>query len=312
MKLSWLSSGKKTGDAPDALNSAPARKPRNLLMATDLSSRSNNALARSLELAATHDAKLTVLHVLDEDLPAATQARVADAAKEEIQDCIAKTGRAESVDVSVEVIPGKDYQDILRTAEAKAADLIITGVHRNESGNRPISGTTMERVIRKGAWPVLVVCEDVKSAYQKLVIAVDFSAYSRFAIRNAVALAPKAEFYLVHAFMVPFAGFQSGQVIQQEIQEGHEKALANMIEEEMDTLIKSALDVPSDLQNRFHRIVRCGDINAVLTEEIKRLSPDLLVLGTHGRVGIAHAVLGSVAERFLNHPPCDVMAVKAW
>lgn len=312
MKMSWLSSGNKTEDATKASKTAPARKLNSLLMATDLSSRSTNALARSLELAATHEAKLTVLHVLDEDLPAATQDRVANAAREEIEDCISKIGRPESVNISVEAIAGKDYQDILRTAETKAADLIITGVHRNESGNRPISGTTMERVIRKGAWPVLVVSDEVKTSYQKIIVAVDFSAYSRFAIRNAIALAPTADFYLVHAFMVPFAGFQTGQNIQNEIQEGHEKALTDMINEEMDILINSALDAPKDLKNRIHRIVRHGDINSVLTEEIKHLSPDLLVLGTHGRVGIAHAVLGSVAERFLNHPPCDVMAVKAW
>ena len=314
MKLSWLSSGAKNRETPNANadTAASPRKIENLLMATDLSTRSTNALARSLELATAHQAKLTVLHVLDEDIPAATQARVADAAREEIEDCIAKIGRPATVDISVDVVPGKDYQDILRAAETKSADLIVTGVHRNESGARPISGTTMERVIRKGAWPVLVVADEVKASYQKLVVAVDFSAYSRFAIRNAVALAPNAEFYFVHAFIVPFAGFQTSRDVRQEIREGHEKELAAMIQEEMDALIASSVDAPKDLENRFHTIVRHGDVNSVLSEEIKALSPDLLVLGTHGRVGIAHAVLGSVAERFLNHPPCDVMAVKAW
>lgn len=281
-------------------------------MATDLSSRSANALARSLELAARHEAKLSILHVLDENLPAAAQERVAAAVREEIEANIAKIGRPESTDVTIEVVLGKDYQDILRVAETKSADLIITGVHRNETSKRPISGTTMERVIRKGAKPVLVVSDDVSKHYQKLVVAVDFSVYSRFAIRNAVALAPDADFYLVHAFLVPFAGFQSGQEITAEIQEGHEKALEDMINEEMQSLVTSSVDISGGLEKRFHRIVRHGDVNSVLTEEVKALSPDLLVLGTHGRVGIAHAVLGSTAERFLNNPPCDVMAVKAW
>ena len=314
MKLSWLSSGAKNQEASgeNADSAALPRKIQSLLMATDLSSRSTNALARSLELATAHQARLTVLHVLDEDLPAATQARVADAAREEIEDRIAKIGRPATVDIAVDVVPGRDYQDILRAAETKDADLIVTGVHRNESGVRAITGTTMERVIRKGARPVLVVADEVKAAYQKLIVAVDFSVYSRIAIRNAVALAPNAEFYFVHAFIVPFAGFQASREVRQEIREGHEKELAAMIEEEMKALIAASLDAPKDLEKRLHPIVRHGDVNSVLTEEIKSLSPDLLVLGTHGRVGIAHAVLGSVAERFLNHPPCDVMAVKAW
>lgn len=313
MRLSWLSSSIKNQEAPDnAENAALPRKIKNILMATDLSTRATNALARSLELATAHQAKLTVLHVLDEDIPAATQDRVAEAAREEIEDCIAKIGRPATVDISVEVIPGKDYQDILRTAETKSADLIVTGVHRNESGVRPISGTTMERVIRKGAWPVLVVADEVKAPYQKLMVAVDFSVYSRIAIRNAFALAPNAEFYFVHAFIVPFAGFQTSRDVRQEIREGHEKELTAMIEEEMNALIASSLDAPEGHEKRFHTIVRHGDVSSVLSDEIKIQSPDLLVLGTHGRVGIAHAVLGSVAERFLNHPPCDVMAVKAW
>jgi len=332
MKLSWPSSGGKKQAASSgaaAPASAPGRTTASgrtidtMLMATDLSPRSANALARAMERAAAHQARLTVLHVLDEDLPATARERGADAAREEIGDHIARIGRPDGLDVSIEVVPGKDYQDILRVAEAKGADLIVTGVHRTETGLRAVSGSTMERVIRKGAWPVLVVADEVRGAYGKIVVAVDFSVYSRFAIRNAVALAPEAEFYFVHAFIVPFAGFQTSREIRQEVREGREEALAAVIREEMDALIASTLGAPEGpqepkggaprpLEERCRCIVRHGDVNTVLMEEIESLSPDLLVLGTHGRVGIAHAVLGSVAERFINHPPCDVMAVKAW
>ena len=49
----------------------------------------------------------------------------------------------------------------------------------------------------------------------------------------------------------------------------------------------------------------------VIDQEFARINPDLLVIGTHGRTGITHAFLGSVAEDLLCHPPADVLAVKA-
>ena len=43
-----------------------------------------------------------------------------------------------------------------------------------------------------------------------------------------------------------------------------------------------------------------------------RVKDDDLVVGTHGRTGVARALLGSIAEDLLSNPPCDVLAVKAW
>jgi nucleotide-binding universal stress UspA family protein len=36
---------------------------------------------------------------------------------------------------------------------------------------------------------------------------------------------------------------------------------------------------------------------------------DLIVMGTHGRSGLAHALLGSIAERVVQHAPCPVLIV---
>ena len=49
----------------------------------------------------------------------------------------------------------------------------------------------------------------------------------------------------------------------------------------------------------------------VLQKQMSEFCPDLLVLGTHGRTGVAHATLGSVAIDFLKDPPCDVLVTKA-
>ena len=39
-------------------------------------------------------------------------------------------------------------------------------------------------------------------------------------------------------------------------------------------------------------------------------SYDLAVIGTHGRTGLKHVLLGSVAERVVRHAPCPVLVVR--
>jgi nucleotide-binding universal stress UspA family protein len=46
-----------------------------------------------------------------------------------------------------------------------------------------------------------------------------------------------------------------------------------------------------------------------ITETAAREKFDLIVMGTHGRSGLAHLALGSVAERVVRHAPCPVLTV---
>jgi nucleotide-binding universal stress UspA family protein len=46
-----------------------------------------------------------------------------------------------------------------------------------------------------------------------------------------------------------------------------------------------------------------------LLDYAKKNSIDLIVVGTHGRTGIKHALLGSVAEKIVRHAPCAVLVV---
>lgn len=283
---------------------------KRLLLATDLSSRSDRALERSIDLARTHEAHLTILHVVDEDLPRALRSSLTAAAEEELAAVLKKAGISAASDVSVCVVEGREHLTILDAAEKDDVDLVILGRHRDESVDRPLRGTTMERVLRQGRTPVLVVTDRTEGPYRKVMIGVDFSTCSQAAIRAGFSVAPDADFNFVHAFQVPFEGFLAGNAVQAEVSRERDEELAKVIDAEMETLLQRR-GTDLGLEGRLRRVVRDGEVTGVLRSEAAHLNPDLLVIGTHGREGIAHALLGSVAESFLNRPPCDVLAVKA-
>lgn len=287
------------------------RPLKSIMVATDLSARSDRALERAVILAKHHAAQLTVLHVVGPERASTERESAVASAKTDIGTALGRAGVAEGDrNVVIDVIAGKGHKDILSSADRCQADLIVTGVHRNESGRRPITGTTMERVIRGGAHPVLVVAKRVDGPYGRVVIGADFSDCSREAIRIGLALAPGAETHILHAFNVPFPGLQPDAGTRRAVEKEHEQKMAAMIEEELAAEAGPAL---KDLKARklLHAVFRHGDARLVLRKEVTRLDPQLLVLGTHGRAGLAHAIIGSVAEDFLNAPPCDVLVVKA-
>lgn len=284
---------------------------KRFLLATDLSARSDRALERSLQLAALHKAHLTVLHVIDEDLPHDVQTQLADAAETQIETLLADADRSRAFDISVAVTAGRAHLTIIDAAERDGCDLIILGRHRDETTDRPLRGTTMERVLRQGQTPVLVVTDRTDGPYESAMIGVDFSVFSRIAVKAGLALAPGADVHFVHAFQVPFEGFLSGGAMQSEVRRDRETMLSRIVDEEMDILLRET--GPDATANRkLRRVIRSGEVISVLRSEAARIKPDLMVIGTHGRVGIAHALLGSVAENLLNHPPCDVLAIRAW
>ncbi len=281
---------------------------KRIVMATDLSARSDRALDRAAMLACEHRAELTIVHVIDEDLPAS----FADAQKETamgiIREHIHKILLDSGLNISIEIVFGRAYVDILEVSERLEADLLVLGVHRADAFKDMFRGTTAERVIRAGNTPILLVKDRVDAAYQKIVVGVDFSVYSRRAIEFAVKFAPDGAFHLVHAYDVPFKGFLYGPNARREVTKQHQIEFENMIDQEMGTFVAS-LDSKAPLLNH---VMKEGTVREVIDQEVGRLKPGLLVIGTHGRTGVAHALLGSVAEDLLRTPPCDVLAVKAW
>ena len=59
------------------------------------------------------------------------------------------------------------------------------------------------------------------------------------------------------------------------------------------------------------RVVRIGSTFDTIVQYAKDNAIDLIVLGTHGRTGLSHVLLGSVAERVVQHAACSVLTVRS-
>jgi nucleotide-binding universal stress UspA family protein len=279
---------------------------KKILMATDLSARSDRALQRAMRLAVEQKAALEIVHVVDDTLPQRIIERHEEGAYEALGAQILALPGAGSIAVTPQIIRGENFADILRRAEEIEADLVVLGIHRHS--NRPLfRGTTAERIIRLGRLPVLVVRDPVADPYERVLVAVDLSPHSRRALEIAAELAPEADFRLVHATYVPFKGLLDSKTVNLVAHE-EETTFKRMLERDLHDLV-ARLGKPA---LRWEIIVQEGLAQSVLLAQAEDFKPDLIAIGTHGRTGIAHAMLGSVAEDLLADAPTDVLAVKAW
>lgn len=79
------------------------------------------------------------------------------------------------------------------------------------------------------------------------------------------------------------------------------------IERELDLAVDRA---QARLGSRVARRIRTGDALRKIIETANEGDYDLIVMGTHGRVGRLHAMLGSVAEGVVRNAPCPVLTVR--
>ena len=146
--------------------------------------------------------------------------------------------------------------------------------------------------------------------YQTIVVPHDFSEHARAALGEAVTLAGKlgADLEVVHVVQSPVAiyGFPYPEgatmippIDMGEIREGCLKSLREVIAE---------VDAPGKIEAH---VVEGMSVAETLRATGEKLGADLIVMGTHGRTGVAHAFLGSVAERILRTASCPVLTVKS-
>lgn len=282
---------------------------RSVVVATDLSPGAAPALGRAVLLPFAPGAALWLVHVLPESLPEKYADAVRDRAGNALRDEAAGLRRLAAergvgeLNVECALLTGKPHVEIIRLARSRAAELVVVGRHGRRAVGDTFVGSTAERVVRKGDVPVLVVKQEAKGPYRRALVATDLSDTARREADLALALLPDAahELTLVHAYHVAFESwFGEGSL---EAYRREHAGDARQAASRLATLLGSE---GVDCRVSVHE----GDPRVVVVREAAQEGSDLVVLGTHGRGGLAHALLGSVAEWLIRALPCDVAVTR--
>ena len=141
---------------------------------------------------------------------------------------------------------------------------------------------------------------------KKILIPTDFSEYSQFALKYAVALAEsfKAKLYVMHVceHSIMGAGPEAYHFSVPEF-------MAEVEKNEKETLEQIARELGSKGIN-VEPVFVTGRAYIDIVEKAKQLDVDLITLATHGRKGFGHFVFGSTAEKVVRLAPCPVLTVK--
>jgi nucleotide-binding universal stress UspA family protein len=155
-----------------------------------------------------------------------------------------------------------------------------------------------------GASAVFAIFDEVTMAfpYKKILCPIDFDENSSHALESAIEIARhfNAAIFLIHA--VPLvAQFGEVPLPVSLYQDQQRAALARLNEIAGQKL--------SGIEHRT--AVYAGDVAGSILQAVEQFKPDLLVLATHGRTGLAHLVLGSVAEAVVRRSACPVLTIRA-
>jgi len=141
------------------------------------------------------------------------------------------------------------------------------------------------------------------ASINKILVPTDFSEGSEPAVQYAAMMARvlKAHVCLVHVIQpYAYAMTETFNVVD------HYSALKAIAEPMLDQvrkgLQKAGLTVETDLLS--------GVAHREILEKARRTGADLIVMGTHGRSGVDHLLLGSVAEKVVRLSPCPVLTIR--
>lgn len=204
----------------------------------------------------------------------------------------------DEVEIERVVFQGSPLGEILDVTQKGDADLVICGKNASDL-------FLSEKLARKAPCSVLTVPPKSATTFGKVMVAVDYSEYSRNALDVALAFAnaEEAKLTVFHAFEVPWG--QSRATISREefvkdLREFHSRELRRFIAE-----------VGSRGVEIEYRIQESTIAPIAIASAVRDSGDDLVVIGCRGRHAIYATLLGSTAETILRECPVPVVAVKS-
>jgi nucleotide-binding universal stress UspA family protein len=297
----------------------PARGGFHSLVApVDLTPSADRVLGRLSLLPLTDDVRVTLLHVVPGGLPPREQwSAERDANKvlaDEARHLRKHVHRKASIEHLVKV--GAAAKEIAACATAVKAELIVMSRGGGRALRDAFLGSTAERVVREARLPVLVVRLAPRGAYRRPALALDLdpTAHEVVRIMLRVLPPPRPQVRVIHAFDAPpYQGMIYPSLPRDEAEERKDELRSSVTRELAELLATALAKAKADVQKEnglFWKFdVRYGPPRSIVERAMKKAETDLLVLGTRGRSGAVHVLLGTVAGDLLRAAKCDVLII---
>ena len=278
---------------------------RKILCPIDFSDNSIAALDQAARLARKSDALLYLMYV--EFIPMSSPAELANyvaVSTEPGKLRLEQIARKHLARVRHELVVqvGWPAELIERAAQDLDVDLVVMATSGRSGVARFFLGSIAEHVVRTSKRPVLSLGPGAAlGALKRILCPVDFDPQSIAALNFGWRLAReyRAALSLLHVVRAPFE--PSEVPVEPITPEWEQDARAQLAKVAADNLGAKA---------KYKLLVRRGNPAGAILEVERELRPDMIVMATHGRGGLSHLVLGSVADRIVRESSVPVLTVR--
>lgn len=288
-------------------------KLHRILFPTDFSASAEAALAHALFYAEQHEAELHILHSICWHEPETIMSSMRNNAQVMIEEAVARHTEEKKGDrfqvIKRTVVGNATANNILDYAKEQDVDLIVMGTH-GRGLRHFLLGSVADEVARLAPCPVVTVrasAEHVKAGAPKtILVPFDFCAQSGYAVAHARELAAAYEAKIILLNVISdyyYTNELSGAAVSiRDLVPDVEKQHIALMELNVNKIHgpKVPLECKAEMGAPVEAITKLAEENAV----------DLIVMGTHGRSGVSHLILGSTTERVIRLAPCPVYSLK--
>lgn len=231
-------------------------------------------------------------------------------AKEEL-DALVRKEHLLGAEVTAHLRTGHAAEEILKIAAELGCDLLVMATRGRSGLNGLIFGGTCDKVLRMSSAPVLTVKAEEREFVQgeehsidikRVLCPIDFSQFSRAALPLASNLCREFGATAILAHVVDSRMDYPDWTAQVSL--NNSVSVAKSAQGDLAKVATGLEGFPVE-QN-----VSIGIPHRTLSDLADSDNIDLIVLPTHGRQGLSHVLLGSVAEKLVRCAPCPVLTVR--
>jgi nucleotide-binding universal stress UspA family protein len=183
---------------------------------------------------------------------------------------------------------GEPYMKINAAAEKYSADIILMGTHGISGLKELFIGSVSEKVVQHASRPVLAVKSKRSLSPSNIIFASDF----------------KEEAHRIFEFVKNFAAIFNATIHLLKVVDSDSESVKAKSREAIHAFAQRHSTASSAIA-----IVHASKVEEGIQQFVKQIDGDLIVIGTHGRNGLARFFNGSVSEELVNHADCPVLTV---